>query len=364
MIANHIASQVAIRERQLEICHFLLQEGADPGADDPGSFSPIEQLLYSTYNTNSVFDDQIARKIIGILQLMLAKINIDDFFGESGITSFWGNRQVFSFILKQSNFSYEAQSVEGCLEAIYKMLFFRPFEVAFMARIILAGKTLGPEIVNASHISYGTLLHCAAYSLGGLHAEILSLENFNQRQRSTRALRKWRYLRPDLPPCPILPERSCIKTNCHFVNDLLASGSNENALNSSNLRTPLLEFLRGAFDGFWFERKRVGSVLKVIMELLTTWLELLQNCGVDLVKYGRKEKNLHRANQTSPEFPTMRISPNLRLINFTYGAQPKDWKFWFIEVLEDWFSEFWDMVDHPERSMPGAWHCYSTLCDE
>jgi len=40
--------------------------------------------------------------------------------------------------------------------------------------------------------------------------------------------------------------------------------------------------------------------------------------------------------------PGFLSNPKLRMISFTYGPKLSDW-------------EFWDMVDHPERTMPGAW---------
>ena len=42
-------------------------------------------------------------------------------------------------------------------------------------------------------------------------------------------------------------------------------------------------------------------------------------------------------------------------ISFKYGPKPSDWQFYLIEQMDSSFEEFWNMVDHPEWAMPGAW---------
>jgi len=43
------------------------------------------------------------------------------------------------------------------------------------------------------------------------------------------------------------------------------------------------------------------------------------------------------------------------LITFVYEEEVSEWRFWFVEVMEDAFAEFWEMVEHPEKAVPGAW---------
>jgi hypothetical protein len=103
---------------------------------------------------------------------------------------------------------------------------------------------------------------------------------------------------------------------------------------------------------------------------VTLWLEMLYDSGVDLVNYGQNEKELRQAGRTtshcwfdvwprkSPQPPivgTFMPFKKLFWIGFEYGPKPSDWHFWLIEEMDDWFAEFWDMIDHPERAMPGAW---------
>jgi hypothetical protein len=98
------------------------------------------------------------------------------------------------------------------------------------------------------------------------------------------------------------------------------------------------------------------------------WLEQLSSAGVDLWQYGQREQflNFKRSEEVNNEcFYTWRKKRagettehtlKLRLTTFIYGSSLCDWQFWITEVFDESFAEFWDMVDHPERSMPGAWN--------
>ena len=46
---------------------------------------------------------------------------------------------------------------------------------------------------------------------------------------------------------------------------------------------------------------------------------------------------------------------HFRVIGLHYGAAAEDWHLWLSNPLDKWAGEFWDMVEHPERAMPGAW---------
>jgi hypothetical protein len=103
-----------------------------------------------------------------------------------------------------------------------------------------------------------------------------------------------------------------------------------------------------------------GAVVRV-------WLEQLKESKIDLVKYGEAEHHLHYAmaeeigKEGSIDWQKIRgsqlqpMSSTFRLLSFTYGSVPSEWKFWVIEIMNDAFAEFWDMIDHSERKVPGAW---------
>jgi hypothetical protein len=110
----------------------------------------------------------------------------------------------------------------------------------------------------------------------------------------------------------------------------------------------------------------VPAVADVLVPAMT-WIELLYEAGIDLSEYGRKEKELHCDGQVRTHFWFRRGGRGYVLygkwidmynrfsIIFQFGRKPSDWQFWLIEEMDDWFLEFWDMLDHPERAMPGAW---------
>jgi hypothetical protein len=103
------------------------------------------------------------------------------------------------------------------------------------------------------------------------------------------------------------------------------------------------------------------------------FLQQIAGAGVDLIEYGQTESRLHRKHQVKMRwgvFGGILYSPargkrvfTLRLISFTYGPSPEDWQFWFTEAMDISFLEFWQMVEHPEREMPGAWNEYDYYDD-
>jgi hypothetical protein len=97
---------------------------------------------------------------------------------------------------------------------------------------------------------------------------------------------------------------------------------------------------------------------------LRIWLEQLRYSGIDLRRYGRKEKSLWEDPRVNREWAYPEVGKRdqwtgnwrrIRLINFIYGPEPGDWRFWIEPVIPNFFMQFWEMVDHPERAMPGAW---------
>jgi hypothetical protein len=110
----------------------------------------------------------------------------------------------------------------------------------------------------------------------------------------------------------------------------------------------------------------IPAVTDVYIPLIM-WLELLYEGGINLVDYGRKENQLLQEGQTMSLFYfTVRRRPigsgrgafggfKAFSLSFNYGPKPSDWQFWLIEQMDDSFAEFWDMIDHPERAMPGSW---------
>lgn len=138
--------------------------------------------------------------------------------------------------------------------------------------------------------------------------------------------------------------------------------------------TPLQQVLDGCFDGLRIAYDVRCDALPTCPYLqfkpfkpapVIIWLQLLKDVGIDLDAYGRKEHSTFRKLQVRPEYficaqrrqDGMKTLDFVRkqLTSFTYGPEPADWEFVFEDVMDDSFLEFWDMVDHPERSMPGAW---------
>ncbi|OHF02475.1 hypothetical protein CORC01_02170 [Colletotrichum orchidophilum] len=99
-------------------------------------------------------------------------------------------------------------------------------------------------------------------------------------------------------------------------------------------------------------------------EFLSMWLEDVQSSGKDLAKYGSQEKEIFMGDKLLQDrrldvlfdysFPKISWT-GMRLVSFTYGPQPEDWKLvWGLEA-EEYAGDFWYLVENPPLRIPGGW---------
>ncbi|KAH8819423.1 hypothetical protein F5884DRAFT_11225 [Xylogone sp. PMI_703] len=100
---------------------------------------------------------------------------------------------------------------------------------------------------------------------------------------------------------------------------------------------------------------------------LCKWLETLRESGINLEQYGKAQAQLYKS--VGDLFFKLYVhiedtfdwdeASSVRLIAMEFGPNPEDWKLWLSDPTDQFAGEFWDMIESPERSMPGAWDEFS-----
>ncbi|KIX08582.1 uncharacterized protein Z518_03238 [Rhinocladiella mackenziei CBS 650.93] len=141
--------------------------------------------------------------------------------------------------------------------------------------------------------------------------------------------------------------------------------------------SPMLNYLEFVYEyeptALWTYR---GSWPDLTSERLTyrlqCWAREVQAAGQDLEEYGQWEYQQVVAEyakyaEDSPadqdgHFSFAACYPAVasgRLVAFTYGKQPQDWRIWISTSLDEYAAEFWETVhlvpDAPDPDLPGAW---------
>lgn len=106
-----------------------------------------------------------------------------------------------------------------------------------------------------------------------------------------------------------------------------------------------------------------GSVPRLAQRVAMMWLEDLMASGVDLVEYGRKEKDIWHQYSISKDLPfssrqnsgSVYDIRHMHVINVSFGAAPSDWHMWWSEPIDFLAGEFWAMIESPKELMPGSW---------
>lgn len=99
------------------------------------------------------------------------------------------------------------------------------------------------------------------------------------------------------------------------------------------------------------------------------WLDILQECGVDLLEYGRQEKQRLENQENGCEFTIFRDvwhggsyldilngEFEVRLIGFEYGREPGHWKLWWSEPTDSLVGNFWKDMEPEPLCIPGSWY--------
>lgn len=137
-----------------------------------------------------------------------------------------------------------------------------------------------------------------------------------------------------------------------FLKELISQGADLHAI-SSGFHTPFVELLTSRLylpsiefnlasmkfsvsaldDRESMEHPVSGSDHSTLWQnrklswILYTWLGSLQECGVDLHEYGRKETDLHKQGLVSWKLRYDFLSSDRWLLtSLTYGPSPSDWK--------------------------------------
>jgi hypothetical protein len=276
--------------------------------------------------------------------------------------------EVFKVLINEYGFTYRKVDVRTCVEHLWLLRHNRATDFIAIASHILSDHPLNTFVAKSIHYRFGTILHCSVFMLSlnfsqGLQRPHLSNRYLQWRQYTHRTEGR-------LPP---------VISALHevFIKQLLNAGSDPCELNMHRGRTPMSDIISGALSGYgvYYSERRERAFSSInflelpvwaVIECLKAWLGLLYQAGINLATYGRREYRLRHSHAVANEFlykadwsggyRQISRDSGIRLVSFDYGERPEDWRFYFVPIMRDWFVEFWDMVDHPERSMPGTWN--------
>lgn len=138
----------------------------------------------------------------------------------------------------------------------------------------------------------------------------------------------------------------------------IQAGSDLHALSKTGSgMTPLMHALFGAM--LYFEgvvTVKFDRDVTAIQHRFQRWLTLLAMAGVDLSKYAKREARLFRRHwRTSQRVWWKCFICHCEVIALRFGSTATEWGLWVSHPGDCYSGPFWDMVEHPERSIPGAW---------
>ena len=140
-----------------------------------------------------------------------------------------------------------------------------------------------------------------------------------------------------------------------FLSDMHMTGD----LMKMSSFVPLLDFVQHYVSGLCFRPRPliIAKDIGDIQEGLNCYISELMLLGINMatiIDVERKVAAMHVEKGILRRGIWYR-DQWCRVMAITYGPKADDWRIWLSNPRDEWAGEFWDMIDHPERAMPGAW---------
>ncbi|KAL0934999.1 uncharacterized protein CTRU02_209590 [Colletotrichum truncatum] len=124
-----------------------------------------------------------------------------------------------------------------------------------------------------------------------------------------------------------------------------------------------------------FDKCPPDVVEQAFQSAIWTWATTLYENGMDLLEYGRREKERY---QNGGFFSRWGTNPSwlwerdliyrkrsrvflIAILGITYGPLPEQWRLWWTPADLGFAEEFWNMVEDPIINIPGSWN--DDFCD-
>jgi len=134
----------------------------------------------------------------------------------------------------------------------------------------------------------------------------------------------------------------------------------------ADMEESLLHHFVGRVANYWVPRQgskrqsQQQEVYEDVEQALRQWVSIMKQGGINLSEYAAHEQ-CNQAGWREIWYPVWIETPflyweeRLPILGLSCGSTPDEWYFWWDHPGDEFAGEFWDMLEHPERAMPGAW---------
>ncbi|KAF6827915.1 hypothetical protein CPLU01_08841 [Colletotrichum plurivorum] len=376
--SGHSLLYLAAKRERLEICEILIRKGvpADDEAERHG-YNPIDAIVVSRSN----FKGAPSPTHTALVSLFQSAAHAADTLTTLRLFSFVKEFSHSDDFLRvyQSRFltGYDRMPLRDRAEAVRLGSFVVRDEMTCRRLLHPTDRTITPARVRGSVEEGFSLVHSCAVALGKKLADDAQYDPQTFRPRPGSA--SWSELVVETVRAAEMEDLCGVEmvVPWDWFHVPVWTG------------TPLLSLLGGALCRLSPEVP-VKRWDRIFQAVLRRWLGDLQNAGVDLLEYSRREVLVqrflspkvkgafdseaitrsrcvlrHELQEASKESWMKHVDVSfergdkywapIRIIALEYGACPEDWRIRWVVESEAFAGQFWRAVEAPTAVMPGSW---------